>query len=157
LSAVIQTDLEKNLFGNYPVSLAATEPRGPPPAFASDPLVTASSPGGRENNASSLPLVERDQINIIEGYSAATGVGSSKLLVTDIVEIDGPSSAGNFMKTSSPVSVLGFCHQLVHFLFAFDFQNATFFFFILPTCHKVVAKVKVRLIIVENITGNCHM
>ncbi|XP_062178099.1 uncharacterized protein LOC133882886 [Alnus glutinosa] len=99
---IVQTGLEKNLFGNYPVSLAATEPRGPPPAFASDPLVTASSTGIRENNASSLPLVERDEINITEGYSAATGVGSSKLLVTDIVEIDGPSTAGNFMKTSSP-------------------------------------------------------
>jgi hypothetical protein len=114
LSAVIQTGLEKNLFGNYPVSLAATEPRGPPPAFASDPLVTASSTGIRENNASSLPSVERDEINITEGYSAATGVGSSKLLVTDIVEIDGPSTAGNFMKTSSPVGVLGFCGQVLH-------------------------------------------
>jgi len=43
------------------------------------------------------------------------------------------------------------------FLFAFDFQNATFFFLIFYTCHKVVAKAKVYLIIVVNITGNCHM
>ncbi|KAI4295760.1 hypothetical protein L6164_035772 [Bauhinia variegata] len=85
--AIMQTGLEKNLFGNHPVSLPGTESRGPPPAFASDPLVS------RENNANS---------DAIEEYSSATATRPSKLSVTDIVEIDGPNSAGNFMKGSSP-------------------------------------------------------
>ncbi|XP_039019936.1 zinc finger protein-like 1 homolog [Hibiscus syriacus] len=33
--AIMQTGMEKNLFGNHPVSLPTTDPRGPPPAFAS--------------------------------------------------------------------------------------------------------------------------
>lgn len=98
-SAVLQTGVEKNLFGNHPVSLVATESRGPPPAFASDPLIAVSSTGGMENNA--RPLVLQDEISVAEGYSAATGAGSSR----DILEIDGPSTAGNFVKTSSPVGV----------------------------------------------------
>jgi hypothetical protein len=31
-----------------------------------------------------------------------TGTGSSKISVSDIVEIDSPNSAGNYMKNSSP-------------------------------------------------------
>uniref|UniRef100_A0A5B7AEF9 Putative zinc finger protein-like 1 n=1 Tax=Davidia involucrata TaxID=16924 RepID=A0A5B7AEF9_DAVIN len=92
--AIMQTGLEKNLFGNHPVSLPATESRGPPPAFASDPLLHVS------------PTVAKDA----EGYSAATGIGSNKLSITDIVEVDGPSSVSpsisnqqsNFLKTTSP-------------------------------------------------------
>ncbi|KAB1208379.1 hypothetical protein CJ030_MR7G001348 [Morella rubra] len=94
--AIVQTGVEKNLFGNHPVSLVATESRGPPPAFASDPLIAVSSTGGTENNA--RPLLLQDEISVAEGYSAATGAGSSR----DILEIDGPSTAGNFVKTSSP-------------------------------------------------------
>lgn len=93
----MQTGLEKNLFGNHPVSLAATESRGPPPAFASDPLVTSST-GGMENSAGLLPLVVQNEITVAEG-------GSSKLSVTDPLEIDGPSTAGNFVRSSSPVGV----------------------------------------------------
>ncbi|CAL5377486.1 unnamed protein product [Camellia sinensis] len=86
--AIMQTGLEKNLFGNHPVSLPATESRTPPPAFASDPLMDATSTGGN-----------------VAGYSAATGMGSN-----DIVEIDDPSSVNpslsnqhtNFMKSASP-------------------------------------------------------
>ncbi|KAK9286822.1 hypothetical protein L1049_015227 [Liquidambar formosana] len=100
--AIMQTGLEKNLFGNHPVSLPATESRGPPPAFASDPLMHISGTGGRENNISSSSSVIQDDTNGTGGYSAGTGTGSLKLSVSDIVEIDGPSSAGNFMKSSSP-------------------------------------------------------
>lgn len=106
----MQTGMEKNLFGSHPVSLAATEFRGPPPAFASDPLIAVPSLGGMDNNASS-PLVAQDEINVIAGYSAAAGAGSSK--VPDILEVDGPSTAGNFMKGSSPVGVKGFYGQLL--------------------------------------------
>ncbi|TXG64135.1 hypothetical protein EZV62_011129 [Acer yangbiense] len=80
--AILQTGLEKNLFGNHPVSLTA-ESRSPPPAFASDPIIGVSSSAA----------VAKDGIN----------EGPSKLTVTEITEIDGPGSAGNFIKNSSPV------------------------------------------------------
>lgn len=85
--AIMQTGLEKNLFGNHPVSLLV-----PPPAFASDPLVDISS-------SSSL---KQDEINISEGYLSAAGKEPPKISVSDIVEIDSPSSAGNYLKNSSP-------------------------------------------------------
>lgn len=77
--------MEKNIFGNHPVSLSVTESRSPPPAFASEPLI------GRENHGNS--------------DSPATGSEPPKLSVTDIVEIEGANSAGNFVKGSSPVGV----------------------------------------------------
>ncbi|KAL4363270.1 hypothetical protein GQ457_04G002980 [Hibiscus cannabinus] len=95
--AIMQTGMEKNLFGNHHVSLPTTEPRGPPPAFASDPLIKVT--GGREYDGNSSPSVAKD-----EGYS--TAAVPSKLAVTEIMEIDGPNSAsaGNYMKASSPVA-----------------------------------------------------
>ncbi|XP_038682632.1 zinc finger protein-like 1 homolog [Tripterygium wilfordii] len=101
--AIVQTGMEKNLFGNHPVSLPSAESLAPPPAFASDPLVSASSNGGGEYNVSSSHLMAKDETNTSQGYSAATEAGSVKLSVKDIVEIDGPSSAGNYAKNSSPV------------------------------------------------------
>ncbi|KAF8406212.1 hypothetical protein HHK36_008297 [Tetracentron sinense] len=119
--AIKQTSLEKNLFGNHPVSLPAAESRLPPPAFASDPLMHISATGGRETNIanfldsikdpSSSSSVAKDAAYLTEGYSAATEIGSSKLSTTDIVEIDGPSSTENriisdhepnFMTSTSP-------------------------------------------------------
>ncbi|XVE93499.1 hypothetical protein REPUB_Repub01dG0197800 [Reevesia pubescens] len=94
--AIMQTGMEKNLFGNHPVSLPTTEHRGPPPAFASDPLINITSTGGREYDGNSSPSVAED-----EGYPAVEG--PTKLTVTEIMEIDSPSSAGNYMKTSNPV------------------------------------------------------
>ncbi|XP_006346311.1 zinc finger protein-like 1 homolog isoform X3 [Solanum tuberosum] len=90
--AIMQTGLEKKLFGNHPVTLPGTEPRGPPPAFASDPLKHISA-GGKDS----------------EGL-AAIATGSSKPASLDIVEIDGSTSAPssmsnhetNFMKSTSP-------------------------------------------------------
>ena len=71
----MQTGLEKNLFGNHPFSLPS-----PPPAFTSDPLVAiSSSPSGTNE----------------------TGTGSSKISVSDIIEIDSPGSVPNYMKNSS--------------------------------------------------------
>ncbi|XVE49317.1 hypothetical protein DITRI_Ditri01bG0073200 [Diplodiscus trichospermus] len=95
--AIMQTGMEKNLFGNLPCSLPTTEPCSPPPAFASDPLINVTSTGGREYDGNSMPSVAKD-----EGDS--TVGGASKLAVTEIMEIDGPSSAGNYMKTLSPVA-----------------------------------------------------
>ncbi|CAN4112106.1 unnamed protein product [Withania somnifera] len=88
--AIMQTGMEKNLFGNHPVTFPGAEPRGPPPAFASDPLKHVSA-GGKDS----------------EGL-AAIAIGSSKSASMDIVEIDGstsaPSSMSNhdFMKSTSP-------------------------------------------------------
>lgn len=88
--AIMQSGLEKNLFGNHPVSLS-TEPRSPPPAFSSDPLksIAGSSAAGKE----------------AEGYTTETG-GSS----IDHVETGGstlanssqPNQHANFMKSTSP-------------------------------------------------------
>ncbi|XAR52920.1 hypothetical protein NMG60_11021254 [Bertholletia excelsa] len=78
--AIMQTGLEKNVFGNHPVPSPVTESRTPPPAFASDPLMHVSAAGGS---------------------SSAGGKD-------DIVEIDGPSlgspsnQKSSFMKSSSP-------------------------------------------------------
>ncbi|OMO73898.1 Zinc finger, RING/FYVE/PHD-type, partial [Corchorus capsularis] len=95
--AIMQSGMEKNLFGNHPVSLPTTDPRGPPPAFASDPLINVASNGGREYDGNLSSSAAKD-----EGYSAV-GV-PPKLTVTEIMEIEGPSSAGNYMKSSSPVA-----------------------------------------------------
>lgn len=82
--------MEKNVFGNHPVSLSVTESCSPPPpAFASDPLISRENHGNPE----------------VDGYTPATGSGPSKLSVSDIVEIDGANSGGNFIKGSSPVGV----------------------------------------------------
>ncbi|CAN0927157.1 Zinc finger protein-like 1 homolog [Linum grandiflorum] len=82
IQACTLTGIEKNLFGNHPVSFPA-----PPPAFASDPLVSISS--------SSLS----DPNNSTEGYSNV-----AKISVPDIVEVESPSSAANYLKNSSPAA-----------------------------------------------------
>ncbi|CAN1288881.1 Zinc finger protein-like 1 homolog [Linum perenne] len=89
--AIIQTGIEKNLFGNHPVSFPA-----PPPAFVSDPLVSISS--------SSLSAKD-DPNNLAEGYSNISGKMPSMVSVPDIVEVDSPSSAANYLKNSSPAAV----------------------------------------------------
>jgi len=71
----MQTGLEKNLFGNLPISLPA-----PPPAFTSDPLVA---------------------ISLSPSVTSETGTGPSKISVSDIKEIESPSSVVNYMKNSS--------------------------------------------------------
>ncbi|XP_024967092.1 zinc finger protein-like 1 homolog [Cynara cardunculus var. scolymus] len=81
--AIIQTGMEKNVFGNNPVSLPTRDSRGSSPALSSDPLVT------------------KDAV----GYSVSSGNSSAKPSSVDIVEIDVPNSAnheGNFLR--SPTS-----------------------------------------------------
>ncbi|GAU14993.1 hypothetical protein TSUD_47880 [Trifolium subterraneum] len=81
--AILQTGMEKNIFGNHPVSLSVTESRSPPPAFSSDPLISRENLGNSES---------------------VDGPELSRISVSDIVEIDGANSGGNFMKSSSPVA-----------------------------------------------------
>lgn len=94
------------MFGNHSVSLSSAQSNGPPPAFASDPLVHMSASGGR-------------------GKSKEDLLDSTKDSTTDIVEIDGPSSRGNqvtsdhgsnFMKSSSPAPVGGFSLKFIFLL-----------------------------------------
>lgn len=80
--AIMPTGMEKNIFGNHPVSLSGTDSRSPPPAFSSDPLISRENLGNSES---------------------VDGSKLSKLTVTDIVEIDDANSSGNFIKSSSPV------------------------------------------------------
>lgn len=77
-----QTGLEKNFFGNHPVS-GSTESRNPPPAFASDALINVSSSSHTQEGK-----------NLPDGYSLAGSETNP--------QIDVPASAGNYMKTSSP-------------------------------------------------------
>lgn len=90
LFSILQTGLEKNLFGNHPVS-RSTESRSPPPAFASDALINFSSSSHTQEGK-----------NLPDGYSVAGNGEYSNPAVSEIVEIDVPASAGNYMKSSSP-------------------------------------------------------
>ncbi|MQL95988.1 hypothetical protein Taro_028658, partial [Colocasia esculenta] len=105
----LQSGLEKNIFGNHLVTLPSAEPRAPPPAFASDPLIriSASEERGKSGESSfdpaidaSLPSSSADKYST-EVYSSVIGIGSSKLTEPDIVEIDG-SHEPNFIKAASP-------------------------------------------------------
>lgn len=71
--------------------------RGPPPAFASDPLIHAPGTDGESKISEIQPI----------GNLA----NSLKVLVPNNMEIDGSTSSGNFMSTSSPVceNLLLFC------------------------------------------------
>ncbi|KAI3950301.1 hypothetical protein MKX01_032193, partial [Papaver californicum] len=90
--AIMQTGMEKHLFGNHPVSLPTPVSRAPPPAFASDPLM-----GGRDKGHTDTLDSVADG-NSTSGVSPATGLGPSKLSTSDIVEIDEP----NLLKSTSP-------------------------------------------------------
>ncbi|KAJ6809241.1 zinc finger protein-like 1-like protein [Iris pallida] len=105
--AIIQSGLEKNIFGSHLVSLPAADYRAPP--FASDPLIHI--PGVEDKEGTSANLV--DFVRDPSYPSSSPGVGPSKNSEISIVEIDGPSSLGNqfvsdqdpkFMKTKSPTA-----------------------------------------------------
>ncbi|KAK1276629.1 hypothetical protein QJS04_geneDACA001606 [Acorus gramineus] len=97
--AIIQSGLEKNLFGNHLVSLPVAESRVPPPAFASDPLIHISATEDEKINTtfesieeSKLPSssVDKERAYSTDAYSSRI-----QLSEPDIVEIEGPSSLGN--------------------------------------------------------------
>ncbi|KAL3814309.1 hypothetical protein ACJIZ3_015577 [Penstemon smallii] len=87
-ATVLQAGLEKNLFGNHPVTFHGAESGSPPPAFSAEPLMHLS--------------VGKD--------AASTATGSARPASLAIVEIDVPSSATsslpnhepNFIKSTSP-------------------------------------------------------
>ncbi|KAK4793137.1 hypothetical protein SAY86_023572 [Trapa natans] len=81
--AIMQTGMEKNVLGNHLV------------------VKTSSNPSDSSSSASILNI----GANINNRYTAENGMESSKLSMPDIVEIDVPSSAGTFTKSSSPVGV----------------------------------------------------
>lgn len=92
--AVMQTGLEKNVFGSHPVSMT-TPDHGPPPAFSSDPLKRVSGGGGTDG--------------MINEATSGVGIGSSRSTTQDIVEIDGSSASSNnhepnYIKAGSPAT-----------------------------------------------------
>lgn len=90
--AIIESGLERNIFGNHLVSLPAVESRAPPPpAFASDPLAHISGVEDREKSGSSSVNFTGDPTL----PSSSIAVGPSKHSEPEIVEVDDPSSLGN--------------------------------------------------------------
>lgn len=85
----------KNVFGNHPVPSQGAESRSPPRAFASEPLIHASSMG---------------DIKYIGGKDAVSTERPANL---DILEIDGhgsgasslPNHEPDFIKSTSPTAV----------------------------------------------------
>uniref|UniRef100_A0A7N0TWR8 ZFPL1-like U-box domain-containing protein n=1 Tax=Kalanchoe fedtschenkoi TaxID=63787 RepID=A0A7N0TWR8_KALFE len=90
--AIMQTGLEKNVFGNHPVSMPTPGSHGPPPAFASDPLVHTSGASGEG----------KDGRKTSEIQPVANMASSSRIPVPDTLDIDVSSSAGNYISNSSP-------------------------------------------------------
>ncbi|XP_072974397.1 uncharacterized protein [Typha angustifolia] len=117
--SIIQTGLEKNVFGNHLVTIPTVDSRKPPPAFASDPLMRVPGVEDRELNGansfdsikdSSSPPSSLAKDRYLDGvYSSTIGPGSSE---PEIIEIAGSNPIGsqfmpdqepNFIKSSSPV------------------------------------------------------
>ncbi|RWW33643.1 hypothetical protein GW17_00001630, partial [Ensete ventricosum] len=106
LLLVLQSGLEKNIFGNHLVSLPAVENHMPPPAFASDPLMHVSAVEDTEKGgATSVDPVEDSRRTLSlpvthdkysdEVYNSTIGVGSSNTIEPEIVEVDDPNALGN--------------------------------------------------------------
>jgi hypothetical protein len=114
---MLQTGLEKNVFGNHFVTISKADARTPP-AFASDPLKRLSTSGDREiigvntiNPAKDAALPSTLQSGM---YSSATlGSGTAIHPEPEIVEVDGPSpivtqfpeQETNFFRSPSPHGV----------------------------------------------------
>ncbi|KAL3651691.1 hypothetical protein CASFOL_004693 [Castilleja foliolosa] len=81
--SIMQTGLEKNLFGNHPGSLHVAEPRSAPPAFASEPLVPSV---GKDATFTARP----DNSDFVEIDGSSSALSSS------------PNHKGEFMKSTSP-------------------------------------------------------
>ncbi|TVU30662.1 hypothetical protein EJB05_22294, partial [Eragrostis curvula] len=104
--AIVQTGLEKNVFGNHFVTISKTDTRTPP-AFTSDPLKRLSTSGDREsigtNQAKDAALSSTLQSGM---YSSGTAIHAEP----EIVEVDGPSpittqfpeQESNFIRSPSP-------------------------------------------------------
>jgi hypothetical protein len=112
--AIVQTGLEKNVFGNHFVTISKADTRTPP-AFASDPLKRLSSSGDRESNGANIISSAQDvslPSTLHSGmYSSASVESGTPIHVEpEIVEIEGPSPVitqfpeqeSNFIRSPSP-------------------------------------------------------
>jgi hypothetical protein len=98
---ILQTGLEKNVFGNHIVTLPKSDVRGPPPAFASGPLVEREANGANslDNNFQPSSSLVKERYGIIPSDEP------------EIVEVDDtnkgfmPEQESNYMKSVSPLGV----------------------------------------------------
>ncbi|KAF3328921.1 Zinc finger protein-like 1 [Carex littledalei] len=97
--AISQTGLEKNVFGNHIVTMPKPDMRGPPPAFASGPLVEREDgvANSLDNNFPPSSSLVTERYGIISSDEP------------EIVEVDGPNKGfmpeqeSNYMKSVSPL------------------------------------------------------
>nr|CAB3494895.1 unnamed protein product [Digitaria exilis] len=111
--AIVQTGLEKNVFGNHFVTIHKADTRTPP-AFASDPLKHLSGSGDRESNGANIGPARDASLRstLHSGMYSSAGVGSGTPIHVEpeIVEIEGPSplitqfpeQESNFIRSPSP-------------------------------------------------------
>ncbi|XP_042440685.1 uncharacterized protein LOC122026108 [Zingiber officinale] len=109
--AIIQSGLEKNVFGNHIVPPPASGNHGPP-AFASDSLIHISPAEDTEGGASSfnsdkdsrpISVQATDAKYLDEVYNSIVGVGSSMVTESEIVELEGPNALEHqIMKDQDP-------------------------------------------------------
>ncbi|WVZ58324.1 hypothetical protein U9M48_008605, partial [Paspalum notatum var. saurae] len=106
--AIIQTGLEKNVFGNHYVTIAKADT---PPAFASDPLNNLSSADDKESSGANSAKDAAFPSMLHSGMYFSASVGSGTPHVeSEIVEIEGPSPVitqfpeqeTNFIRSPSP-------------------------------------------------------
>jgi hypothetical protein len=91
----------KNVFGNHVITMPKPDVRGPPPAFASGPLVEreASSANSLDNSFHPSSSLVKEMYGIISSDEP------------EIVEVDGPNKGfmseqeSNYMKSVSPLGV----------------------------------------------------
>lgn len=112
---MLQTGLEKNVFGNHFVTIPKVDTRTP--AFASDPLKRLSGSRDRESNGANIGSARDASLpsTLHSGVYSSAGVGSGTHIHVEpeIVEIEGPSplitqfpeQESNFIRSPSPHGV----------------------------------------------------
>ncbi|WOL16953.1 zinc finger protein-like [Canna indica] len=117
--AIVQSGMEKNVFGNHLVSLPAVDNCVAPPA--SDLLMRVSAVENPEKGGAASVIAVKDSrphlslpvadVNYSDEVSNSTIGSSSKPIESEIVEVDGPNGLGNhfmqdqeshLMKNTSP-------------------------------------------------------
>jgi hypothetical protein len=143
---MLQTGMEKNVFGNHYVTIAKADTQTPP-AFASDPLKTLSNRDDREFNSANAAKDAALPSTLHSGmYSSAVGSETTIHVDPEIVEIEGSSPVStqfsvqdsNFIRSPSPHGVSPekslYCSVLCYYMFAsfeiclFRAQRSYFFF-----------------------------
>ncbi|XP_020100606.1 zinc finger protein-like 1 homolog isoform X1 [Ananas comosus] len=106
--SIVQSGLEKNVFGNHVVPMPTVDTHVPP-AFASDPLMRVSEDreinGGKSFDPTKDLSTQSSSFSKEDKYLVE--VNSSTIRIDtpepEIVEIDGPSSLGSQFKSPSPM------------------------------------------------------